>query len=928
MDRPDSLNESSITKELFPFRIEALHAATVDELYLKALVKIREALHTEISFLYLLTKNDCFELKHYCSENTKFPLKQVYTKDENWLGQPNTSIRELDAWSTKKMVVQGKHKTMQIMIAPMLTSTRLFGIMGIIDKTDKVKKKVIPFTHEDNEIFLEFARLSAELAVNKKIANKLNFVLETISEVKKKKTKKEIFQFLADKLTRGTSKFSGCIVHLHDQIKDNLYGYVSAGIEFKLEGSSRVIPGQDVIGEVFSDGMTRIVRADAKDFKYPDWAKRNGFISMITVQLKGINEDKFGTLSLFTKYAYQEESNDNLFIHNFFRQVSLVIDSIQVEERMKKLSDLDDIISRIIPMDVEVIPTDVEVEGVLDIFLDGMLKHLNGELGYISLFTKDSERITATRTRDITGQYPDFSLPDTLHMREKSSICWWVIKNRKGYFYPSDEEVDKLFVSYKNIGSYTINSELLAPMIYDNELIGVVLLSSTRHHAFNKEDLSFLEMTAKKVSQVIQSKKFYNSSIALNHKTFEQLDENQICQEVAEITTEILETPLCCVWLIREKDGEEYLSLKGCKGCTIGDMDPAEMKKSDGGLSWTVIEEARERKNENFYSTHNDIDQAESGFRHTSLAGKYGLKSMISAPIIHNQKVLGVINAYTGRKYEFYKTESVLLKNIAIRCADSLSNAYLNARNEELRDKWVATNAIASPGIIAMTFVHDIMHEMQYLKHFIDVLTGYLPKNNDKVRLEAIKSTMGSIAEHSSYISRSVRSLIRMGKRTNVKKTLTPLKPILDEIEHLFKERFKDKNKNIKFSYSIDDDKLSIICFPNEIEQMLVNMMFNSISALDGVTHRKKEIRITITNYFRDSEKYVKIEFYDNGMGINAGISDKIYNFDFSTKGEEGSGFGLSICKRIVVENHQGTINHQSTEGEHTCFFIELPIAH
>ena len=69
----------------------------------------------------------------------------------------------------------------------------------------------------------------------------------------------------------------------------------------------------------------------------------------------------------------------------------------------------------------------------------------------------------------------------------------------------------------------------------------------------------------------------------------------------------------------------------------------------------------------------------------------------------------------------------------------------------------------------------------------------------------------------------------------------------------------------------------------------------------------------------------ITISVTDTGPGIPRAIIDKIFDPFFTTKPVgEGTGLGLSICHRIVEEHH-GTIDVESTQGQGTSFIIRLP---
>ena len=69
----------------------------------------------------------------------------------------------------------------------------------------------------------------------------------------------------------------------------------------------------------------------------------------------------------------------------------------------------------------------------------------------------------------------------------------------------------------------------------------------------------------------------------------------------------------------------------------------------------------------------------------------------------------------------------------------------------------------------------------------------------------------------------------------------------------------------------------------------------------------------------------VRIEVQDNGVGISKEKQSKIFVPYFTTK-STGTGLGLAMVRQII-ENHRGTIDFNSMEGEGTTFIVLLPIS-
>ncbi|HRZ86768.1 MAG TPA: ATP-binding protein [bacterium] len=110
----------------------------------------------------------------------------------------------------------------------------------------------------------------------------------------------------------------------------------------------------------------------------------------------------------------------------------------------------------------------------------------------------------------------------------------------------------------------------------------------------------------------------------------------------------------------------------------------------------------------------------------------------------------------------------------------------------------------------------------------------------------------------------------------------------------------------------------SIPCNPNQISQVLMNVLVNAAQSIE------KYGRVTIRTYAADG--HVAIEIGDTGGGIPEDKIEKIFDPFFTTKPVgKGTGLGLSIVKGIV-EKHGGTIGVKSEVGKGTTFVIRLPV--
>lgn len=137
---------------------------------------------------------------------------------------------------------------------------------------------------------------------------------------------------------------------------------------------------------------------------------------------------------------------------------------------------------------------------------------------------------------------------------------------------------------------------------------------------------------------------------------------------------------------------------------------------------------------------------------------------------------------------------------------------------------------------------------------------------------------------------------------------------LFKNIENLFSGELNQKN--IELTVWLQNDLLSIMADKHLMEQVFINLISNSIFALEGVSKPAIEIRAFTSNH------QSILEVTDNGKGIEADKMDKIFIPFFSTR-EGGSGIGLSLSKQIIYLHH-GRLKVKSSPGKGTTFRIEI----
>ncbi len=220
---------------------------------------------------------------------------------------------------------------------------------------------------------------------------------------------------------------------------------------------------------------------------------------------------------------------------------------------------------------------------------------------------------------------------------------------------------------------------------------------------------------------------------------------------------------------------------------------------------------------------------------------------------------------------------------------------------EDLKQK-----RLSAIGELTARIAHDMRNPLSVIKNSADI----------------IKMSQDNLSEHNQEnwerlergifrIKHQVEDVLDYVKTSPLKKQPSNLSLILqDALERI------EIPPNVSISFPTE--KVEVLCDPEKIETVFVNLMMNSIQAMDK---KSGTISITIKEISLD---YIKIIIEDSGPGIPPHLIPKIFDPLFTTR-QIGTGLGLPSCKNII-DNHGGSIEVSSPPGKGAIFEIVLPI--
>lgn len=228
---------------------------------------------------------------------------------------------------------------------------------------------------------------------------------------------------------------------------------------------------------------------------------------------------------------------------------------------------------------------------------------------------------------------------------------------------------------------------------------------------------------------------------------------------------------------------------------------------------------------------------------------------------------------------------------------------------------------------LAGGLAHDINNYIAVIMHGVDALKSEASPNviDSIERMETATRQVLSLAQN----------MCKLGSRAT-ERIRTEIRPIVRQATDLLRPSL---GGDATLSLNLPDEAMYIQCDPTEIMQALLNLLINARDALpdDPSADRRIEVKISefhLSENIIDADvgticrqkRYTRIEIRDTGMGLDDYVKARIFDPYFTTKGERGTGLGMSIVSRILVANH-AALRICSEPGEGTSMQVYWPIA-
>ncbi|KAA0546667.1 hypothetical protein FZW96_15665 [Bacillus sp. BGMRC 2118] len=256
-----------------------------------------------------------------------------------------------------------------------------------------------------------------------------------------------------------------------------------------------------------------------------------------------------------------------------------------------------------------------------------------------------------------------------------------------------------------------------------------------------------------------------------------------------------------------------------------------------------------------------------------------------------------------------YISIPVIIVVIIMLISGTVLDKKLIAQIKNLQDsekKLREADKLSLVGELAAGVAHEIRNPLTSLKGFTEILHR---ESKETDHHKYLKIMIDEI-ERINFI---VSEFMVLSKPHLVQYTKTNITDIIQHVVTLLNTQAI--LKNIEIIPVLVGEDFIIECEENQVKQVLVNIIKNSIESIqDGGTVSVKII---------SKDNNITIEVVDNGVGIPKETLSLLGKPFYTTK-TDGTGLGIMVSKKII-QNHNGTLTIKSEEGKGTSVIITLP---
>jgi signal transduction histidine kinase/ActR/RegA family two-component response regulator len=303
---------------------------------------------------------------------------------------------------------------------------------------------------------------------------------------------------------------------------------------------------------------------------------------------------------------------------------------------------------------------------------------------------------------------------------------------------------------------------------------------------------------------------------------------------------------------------------------------------------------------------------------------RLGIRSATAALLGAGDKAAGYLFLrYHAGAREWTSEEEQFILIAAGLFSNALARRDSALEKERLQAQLLQAQKMEAVGKLSGGIAHDFNNMLVPIVGYSDSILNNSPP--DAPWLQEIREIKRS-AESAASLT---RQLLSFSRKQIISRKELDLNSLIQTLQHMLRRLI---GENIKLQTDLAPDLWTIAADSGQIEQCLMNLTVNAKAAMPhgGTIHISTEMVDSEDAKFvqpplkKIQGLFIRLTVRDSGCGMDQATIARIFEPFFSTKGEEGTGLGLSVVYG-VMEEHGGWITLDSTPGKGTAFHLWLP---
>jgi PAS domain S-box-containing protein len=517
---------------------------------------------------------------------------------------------------------------------------------------------------------------------------------------------------------------------------------------------------------------------------------------------------------------------------------------------------------------------EIVIDRLIETLMRIAIEHAGAERGLLILLRGDTMQIEARARTDekmveVTvreGAVTPAEIPE--------SLLHTVIRTRQSVIL-DDASAENPFSADDYIREKRARSVLCLPLVKQTHLIGVLYLENNlASHVFTPARISLLELLASQAAISLENARLYGE-LTMSEERWRNLFEG------VPVGVSMVGLDRCYVAANRA-----FQRMTGYSEAELRRLSPADITHEDDQATTEAIMSAQmagqpyvQHREKRYLRKDGGVIWAEVDAFLAPVAG--------SAPLL-----AGVAVDITERK----------LAEAALR--DARADLERMAR-------------LTTMGELTASIAHEINQPLAAIVTQSEAASRFLDR--DEPDLDEVQDALSAIRQDGTRAGEVIRGLRALARKSGPQLTKVDIDDVIREVLALAGGELLRHDVVLRTELAVDDRP--VMGDRVQLQQVLLNLIMNSVEALRGVTERTRELTVSSTLAEPGS---VLVAVEDTGTGLDPAVAERVLEPFFTTKAD-GLGMGLAIC-RSIIEAHGGRLwaSPRAPQGADVRFTIRL----